>query len=89
MVWIGSTGAEALQLLQLAYSTCAWLCCEPIPIKQCNDRLTLAPAMVRCNEGLAAGTQVLLKRRYFLVEKAKQASIVGILVSARALRFRS
>lgn len=34
----------------------------------------------KVEEGLAPGTQALLKRRYFLVEKAKEASIVGILV---------
>jgi hypothetical protein len=32
------------------------------------------------SEGVSGKTQALLKRRYYLVEKAKQASIVGILV---------
>ena len=97
MVWIGNTDAEALQLLQLAYSACAWICCEvhsresphaaePHATSSCppqNDGLLESPASldaVRCVEGLAWGTQVLLKRRYFLIEKAKQATIVGILV---------
>ena len=108
MVWFGSGQAQALQLLQLTYSTCAWLCCEPAvaePPPHCEAALPtgseqasvtgvnvgpVAPPLVVpqqqaylaacCTEGLAAGTQALLKRRYYLVEKAKEASIVGILV---------
>ena len=76
MVWFGSAGAAALQVLQLAYSSCDWICCEPASDNDRGDNTSLT-----CMEGLAVGTQALLKRRYFLVEKAKQANIVGILVS--------
>lgn len=47
-----------------------------------TDGQDTGPAGVCCvQEGLVQGTQALLRRRYFLVEKAKDASIVGILVS--------
>ena len=83
MVWFGSAGGAALQVLQLAYSSCDWLCCEPVPggrPKGESGDKGLPTTSLTCAEGLVAGTQALLKRRYFHVEKAKQANIVGILV---------
>ncbi|GFH06162.1 uncharacterized protein HaLaN_00745, partial [Haematococcus lacustris] len=42
-------------------------------------------AAAQCvQEGLDTATRALLKRRYFLVEKAREASLVGILVGTTA-----
>ncbi len=89
MVWVGSGDAPALQMLQLAYSSCAWLCCEP---PGCDAWRKLpaqgggpdAEAPCSFTLGVVPATKALLKRRYFYVERAKEASIVGILVGTLA-----
>ena len=65
-IWIGFPEAPALKQLQLTHSTAQWLSFDPS-----TGTLT---------EGLPMEVSRLLRRRYFLVEKARQANIVGILV---------
>lgn len=64
-VWIGAADAPALQHLQLTHSAAAWLTADP------GGTIF---------EGLPSETTRLLRRRRFLVEKARQANIVGLLV---------
>ncbi|GAX83471.1 hypothetical protein CEUSTIGMA_g10896.t1 [Chlamydomonas eustigma] len=54
------------------------------PARSCAESATYGVAEVQISEGLSSKTQALLKRRYYLVEKAKQASTVGILVGTLA-----
>ncbi|KAG2484510.1 hypothetical protein HYH03_016653 [Edaphochlamys debaryana] len=68
-VWVGPEGSSAQQVLQLTHSTAEWLSYDPAE-----------GAEGRVREGLADDTRRLLKRRNFLVEKARAANIVGILV---------
>lgn len=84
MVWFGSSSAPAVQLLQLAYNAQPWLCCEPEPIPPDSSTEPCRTQRLQVSEGLAPGTQALLKRRYYLVERAKAASIVGILAGTLA-----
>ncbi len=66
-VWIGPHSSSAEQVLQLTHSTCEWLSYDPAeggPVRQ----------------GLSDDTRRLLKRRNFMVEKARAANIVGLLV---------
>lgn len=65
-IWIGFPEAPALKQLQLTHSTAPWL--------------LLDPSTGTITEGLPLETSRLLRRRYFLVEKARQANIMGILV---------
>lgn len=53
-------------MLQLTHSAARWL--------------RVCPASGAVSAGLADATARILKRRYYLVERARQASIVGILV---------
>ncbi|KAL6767950.1 CGL150 [Auxenochlorella protothecoides x Auxenochlorella symbiontica] len=65
-IWIGAPDAPALQLLQLTRSTLPWW--------------TLDPTTYTLEEGLPVGVRRLLRRRYALMERARDASIVGVLV---------
>ena len=65
-VWVGTPAAPALTQLQLTHSTARWL--------------TLDPATSGVTEGLPPATARALRRRYFLVEKARVANIVGVVV---------
>jgi diphthamide biosynthesis protein 2 len=69
-VWIGSLDAPARTHLQLTYSTASWLTLDPFAS---SDSLKL-------ETGLPIEVSRLLKRRYFLVEKARNANIIGLLV---------
>lgn len=62
-IWIGAPDAPALQLLQLTRSTLPWW--------------TLDPTTCTLEEGLPVGVRRLLRRRYALMERARDASIVG------------
>jgi diphthamide biosynthesis protein 2 len=66
MVWLGPFNSPALTHLQLTYSTSPWL--------------LLNPASCTAEHGLLPDLQRLLKRRYYLVERARAASMVGLLV---------
>jgi diphthamide biosynthesis protein 2 len=66
MVWLGPFNSPALTHLQLTYSTSPWL--------------LLDPASCTAEQGLLPDLQRLLKRRYYLVERARAASMVGLLV---------
>eukprot|EP00798_Chlamydomonas_sp_ICE-L_P016524 gene16527-22751_t len=78
--WVGSSATGALQLLQLAYSTAAWLCCD----SSSEGSSGSGGASLAVTQELTAQTKALLKRRYYLVEKTKSVNIVGILVGTLA-----
>lgn len=66
MLWVGPPSGPALTCLQLCHSSARWAAFDPAY----GSRI----------EGLSPEVGRLLKRRYYLVEKAKQAQIVGLLV---------
>ena len=65
-VWFGSPDAPALQQLMLTHNMVTWTTIDPL-------KCTL-------EHGIPSVVVQTLKRRYFLVEKAREANIVGILV---------
>lgn len=65
-VWLGPPSSPALTHLQLSFASCPWL--------------LLDPETQGVTEGLSPGLDRLLKRRYYLVEKARGAAMVGLLV---------
>jgi diphthamide biosynthesis enzyme Dph1/Dph2-like protein len=66
-LWVGPLGdSPPLTELQLTHSSSPWLLMDP--------------ATRQVQQGLSPELQRLLKRRYFLVEKAKGAQLVGLLV---------
>jgi len=75
-VWIGCLDAPALRQLQLTYSTAQWLTVDPFATT--SDHRSLSS--INIERGLPLDIYRLLKRRYFLVEKARNANIIGILV---------
>lgn len=66
MLWLGEQDCAALQQLQLTYNAAAWCSCDP--------------GQQQWQEGLALEVPRLLRRRYALVERAREANIVGLLV---------
>ena len=68
-VWVGADDAPALQQLQLTFSAAPWVVHDP----------RAAPAAA-LREGLPLEISRVLRRRHYLVERARNASIVGILV---------
>lgn len=67
IVWLGPPSSAALTHLQLTHSGAPWARLDPA-------------AGYALSAGLSEGLDRLLRRRYFLVEKARGASIVGLLV---------
>ena len=95
LVWVGAPDAPALVHLQLTYSTCRWAMLDasllpPPPAAPASDgppaaadgtaAAAAAAVPAALSEGLPLDISRALRRRYFLVEKARDASIVGILV---------
>ncbi|GMH34104.1 hypothetical protein BSKO_01938 [Bryopsis sp. KO-2023] len=70
-VWIGDENSQTLFQLSLRFSTSKWVLVDP--------------AKLTSQIGLPIRTTQLLRRRYYLVEKARSAQIVGILVSTLAV----
>jgi diphthamide biosynthesis enzyme Dph1/Dph2-like protein len=66
MVWLGPPEGPALTHLQLSFAGRPWL--------------LLDPAAANASQGLSTGLERLMKRRYYLVERARGASLVGLLV---------
>lgn len=66
MVWLGPSSSPALTHLLLSHASCPWL--------------LLDPETQAVSKGLSPGLDRLLKRRYYLVERARGASMVGLLV---------
>lgn len=66
MVWLGPPSSPALTHLQLTHSMHPWL--------------LLDPATQEAQQGMLPELQRLLKRRYYLVERTRAASMVGLLV---------
>jgi diphthamide biosynthesis protein 2 len=66
MVWLGPPSSSALTHLQLSFASCRWLLLDP-------ETQGIA-------EGLSPGLDRVLKRRYYLVERARGAAMVGLLV---------
>jgi len=66
MAWLGPLSSPALTHLQLTFNTHTWW--------------LLDPAACTVKKGLADGLERLLKRRYYLVERARGATLVGLLV---------
>lgn len=67
LLWVGpSADSSALTQLLMTYSTCAWSFYDP--------------STGGAQEGLPTEVARRLMRRYYLVEKTREASIVGILV---------
>lgn len=69
LVWFGSSQSPAKKELILTYNAYSWISIHPMEHKD---------AVVEY--GVPVRLQQLLRKRYFLVEKARNASIVGILV---------
>eukprot|EP00210_Caulerpa_lentillifera_P000642 g620.t1 len=67
-LWIGPLHSELLTQLQLQLATYPWMMFD-----------TESNAL---QEGLLPSVKTILKRRGFLVEKAKEAQIIGILISS-------
>lgn len=65
--WVGAPDAPALSQLQLTRSTAPWVCFDPG-----SGRLT---------EGVPPEVSRMLKRRYYFVERARNAAVVGVLVA--------
>lgn len=61
-VWVGADDAPALVQLQMTHSNATWVVCDP---------------QRGCQEGLPAHISRALRRRYYLVEKARVANVVG------------
>jgi len=66
MVWLGPAASPALTHLQLSYAARPWLLLDPV-----GQGIA---------EGLSPDLERLLKRRYYLVERARGATMVGLLV---------
>jgi diphthamide biosynthesis protein 2 len=66
IVWIGDLEAPSRLQLQMMYNSYDWLSYDP--------------AQGHAEEGLDVETKRTLKRRYYNIEKAKNAKIVGILM---------
>jgi len=66
MVWLGPLSSPALTHLQLTFNSARWWLLDP------------AAGTVR--RGLADGLERQLKRRYYLVERARGAAMVGLLL---------
>lgn len=66
VVWVGDAHSSGLRTLQLAHASATWS--------------VLNPATLKWQHGLAASLRRTLQRRYYLVEKARNCNIVGILV---------
>jgi len=80
MVWIGSMDAPALYQLQITYNTADWLVYDTM-----NDRLygginEEGEEPSRSSSYLIDEVTKTLRRRYFLVEKARNANIIGIVM---------
>jgi hypothetical protein len=67
IIWLGPSSGPALTHLQLTHSAAPWVCLDP------------AAGYSRAH-GLCESLDRLLRRRYFLVEKARGAQIIGLLV---------
>ncbi|GIL52269.1 hypothetical protein Vafri_8184 [Volvox africanus] len=67
-VWVGPYGSSAHQVLQLTHSTCEWISYDP------------GEEGGAVRQGLSDDTRRLLKRRNYLVERVRNANIVGLLV---------
>lgn len=86
LVWVGATDAPALLQLQLTYNSCPWAVLDPAllpPIAATAPPADLSATATACGalrEGLPLDISRALRRRYFLVQKARDARIVGILV---------
>ena len=77
IVWLGAgDGGAALTHLQLTHSAARWLRLDPT---SAGDGAGGGDGY-RLEHGLVPGLDRLLRRRYFLVEKAKEAGIIGLLV---------
>jgi diphthamide biosynthesis protein 2 len=83
---VGATDAPALLQLQLTYNSCPWAVLDPAllpPIAATAPPADLSATATACGalrEGLPLDISRALRRRYFLVQKARDARIVGILV---------
>ena len=66
LVWVGDECSPAKEQLMLTFNSYSWL--------------SIAPKDDRIQIGLPKRLEQVLRRRYYLVEKARNASIVGILV---------
>jgi diphthamide biosynthesis protein 2 len=66
LVWFGSTESPAKEELMLTYNGYSWISVHPMDGK--------------IEHGLPRIVEQTLRKRYYLVEKARDASIVGILV---------
>jgi diphthamide biosynthesis protein 2 len=80
MVWMGSMDAPALYQLQITYNTTDWLVYDTM-----NDRLH-GGVNEEGDEPSSSSSYLIdevtktLRRRYFLVEKARNANIIGIVM---------
>ncbi|PNW80058.1 hypothetical protein CHLRE_08g376150v5 [Chlamydomonas reinhardtii] len=88
-VWVGPEGASSHQVLQMTHSGCEWLSYDPAAAAAAAAGGEAAGGGSgggggEVRRGVSEETRRLLKRRNFLVEKARAASIVGILVSTLA-----
>ena len=93
LAWVGAPDAPALLQLQLTYSACPWAVLDPALLPAAAggsaEGEAAAAAAAECSaltEGLPLEISRALRRRYFLVEKARDANIVGILVSGSGLK---
>jgi len=67
MLWLGPPAGPALTHLQLTHTSANWVALDP-------------SAGFSLTRGLCEGLDRLLRRRYYLVEGARGASIIGLLV---------
>ncbi len=87
-------------MLQLTHSDCEWLAFQPPPAAspaaaaagnaqtEAEAAAAVAGPSGRLVEGLVADTARLIKRRAYLVERARGANIIGILVRWMGVRVK-
>jgi diphthamide biosynthesis protein 2 len=82
LAWVGAPDAPALLQLQLTHSTSPWAVLDPAllppPHQAGSDGSASMAAALR--EGLPPEVSRALRRRYYLVQRAREARVVGILV---------
>ena len=87
-MWVGSAAAAGLRQLQLTHSTAAWSVLQPQspqPPAEPGGREGVAAVggagPLTWQHGVPPDLRRTLQRRYYLVQKARDANIVGILVT--------
>lgn len=83
LAWVGASDAPALLQLQLTHSGSPWAVLDPAllpPPTLLGSGGSCGSPGAALREGLPLETSRALRRRYYLVQRAREARVVGILV---------